>query len=225
MAAARSFTTSEAADPRMSTEAAPPPFRLPLIAILRGIHAHEASAHVRALVEEGYDAIEIPLNSPDWADSIGSAARAADRDIWIGGGTVLRQHDVDVLHGLGARFIVTPNTDPAVIRHAVRLGLQVVAGFATATEAFAALDAGAQMLKLFPASTYGTQHVRALRAVLPPVPLFVVGGVTPLTLADFLSAGSAGAGIGGELYKPGQSVERTRQGARAFKQAYLESMP
>lgn len=225
MAAARSFTTSEATDPRMSTEAAASPFRLPLVAILRGIHAHEASAHVRALVEEGYDAIEIPLNSPDWAGSIGIAAREADSATWIGGGTVLRERDVDALHGLGARFIVTPNTNPAVIRHAVRLGLQVVAGFATATEAFAALDAGAQMLKLFPASTYGTQHVRALRAVLPPVPLFVVGGVTPLTLADFLSAGSAGAGIGGELYKPGQTVERTRQGARAFKQAYLESMP
>lgn len=225
MAAARSFTTSEATEPHMSTEAATSPFRLPLIAILRGIPAHEALAHVQALAEEGYDAIEIPLNSPNWADSIGTAAREAGRDLWIGGGTVLHQRDVDVLHGLGARFIVTPNTDPAVIRHAVQLGLQVVAGFATPTEAFAALGAGAQMLKLFPASTYGTQHVRALRAVLPPVPLFVVGGVTPLTLADFLSAGSAGAGIGGELYKPGQTVERTRQGARAFKQAYLESMP
>ncbi len=225
MAAVRSSTTSEATDPQMSTETATSPFRLPLIAILRGIHAHEAPAHVLALVEEGYDAIEIPLNSPDWASSIGTAVREAGRNVWIGGGTVLREHDVDVLHGLGARFIVTPNTNPAVIRHAVQLGLQVVAGFATPTEAFAALDAGAQMLKLFPASTYGTQHVRALRAVLPPVPLFVVGGVTPLTLADFLSAGSVGAGIGGELYKPGQAVERTRQGARAFKQAYLESMP
>ena len=81
------------------------------------------------------------------------------------------------------------------------------------------------MLKLFPAATYGTQHVRALRAVLPAVPLFVVGGVTPLNLADFLSAGSMGAGIGGELYKPGQPVERTREHARAFRQAYLEHTP
>lgn len=224
MAAARSFITSEANDPHMSTEAATSPFRLPLIAILRGIQAHEAPVHVRALIDEGYDAIEIPLNSPDWAGGIGNAVREAGSDAWIGGGTVLHERDVEVLHGLGARFIVTPNTNPGVIRHAVRLGLQVVAGFATATEAFAALDAGAQMLKLFPASTYGTLHVRALRAVLPPVPLFVVGGVTPLTLADFLSAGSIGAGIGSELYKPGQAVERTRQGARAFKLAYLESM-
>jgi 2-dehydro-3-deoxyphosphogalactonate aldolase len=209
----------------MSIATAPCPFRLPLIAILRGIRADEALSHVQALLEEGYDAIEIPLNSPDWDNSIGAAIRDFGDHAWIGGGTVLRTQDVNVLATLGARFIVTPNANPELIRHAVQRGLQVVAGFATATEAFAALDAGAQMLKLFPASTYGMQHVRALRAVLPPVPLFVVGGVTPSTLADFLSAGSVGAGIGGELYKPGQPVERTRQGARAFRQAYLESMP
>lgn len=209
----------------MSSEPAPCPFHLPLIAILRGIHADEALAHVQALVEEGYDAIEVPLNSPDWARSIELAIRDFGDRAWIGGGTVLRTRDVDLLATLGARFIVTPNTNPALIRHAVGRGLQVCAGFATPSEAFAALDAGAQMLKLFPASTYGTQHVRALRAVLPPVPLFVVGGVTPSILADFLSAGSLGAGIGGELYTPGQAVECTRQRARAFRQAYLESMP
>jgi len=208
-----------------SAETGTSPFRLPLIAILRGIRADEALAHVQALVEEGYDAIEIPLNSPDWVNSIGAAAREFGDRVWIGGGTVLRTQNVDALAALGASFIVTPNTDATVIRHAVDRGLQVCAGFATASEAFAALDAGAQMLKLFPASTYGTQHVRALRAVLPPVPLFVVGGVTPLNLADFLSAGSVGAGIGGELYKPGQTVERTRKSARAFKQAYLEYTP
>ena len=209
----------------MAVATATSPFRLPLIAILRGIRADEALAHVQALVEEGYDAIEVPLNSPAWADSIGAAIRAFGGEAWIGGGTVLRLQDVDALAAIGARFVVTPHVDAALIRHAVGRGLQVVAGFGTATEAFAALDAGAQMLKLFPASTYGPQHVRALRAVLPPVPLFAVGGVTPRTLADYLSAGSAGAGIGGELYKPGQPVGRTRQGARAFRQAYLESTP
>ncbi len=214
-----------ASDRDMSAETATSPFRLPLIAILRGIRADEALAHVQALVEEGYDAIEIPLNSPGWANSIGAAIRDFGDRTWIGGGTVLRTQDVDTLTALGASFIVTPNTNPALIRYAVDRGLQVCAGFATPSEAFAALDAGAQMLKLFPASTYGPRHVRALCAVLPSVPLFVVGGVTPLTLADYLSAGSVGAGIGGELYKPGQAVERTRQGARAFKQAYLESMP
>lgn len=198
------------------------PFRLPLIAILRGITPGETLAHVQALVEEGYDAIEIPLNSPDWADSIGAAVRTFGDKAWIGGGTVLRERDVDTLEALGARFIVTPNTRPELIRHAVDSGLQVVAGFATASEAFAAIDAGAQMLKLFPASVYGPDLIRALRAVLPRLPLFVVGGVNPATLHSYLSAGSTGAGIGGELYKPGQPVERTHDSARAFRQAYLE---
>jgi len=198
------------------------PFRLPLIAILRGITPGETLAHVQTLVDEDYDAIEIPLNSPDWADSIGAAARSFGDKAWIGGGTVLRERDVDALEALGARFIVTPNTRPELIRYAVNRGLRVVAGFATASEAFAAIDAGAQMLKLFPASVYGPDLIRALRAVLPPLPLFVVGGVNPATLHGYLSAGSTGAGIGGELYKPGQPVERTRDSARAFRQAYLE---
>ncbi|WP_372014864.1 2-dehydro-3-deoxy-6-phosphogalactonate aldolase [Pseudoxanthomonas sp. 10H] len=201
------------------------PFRLPLIAILRGIGPADAAAHVGALVEEGYDAIEIPLNSPDWAQSIGTVAREHGGHAWIGGGTVLRPAEVDTLQHLGARFVVTPNTNPALIRHAVAGGMQVVAGFATASEAFAALDAGAQMLKLFPASTYGPGHVRALRAVLPAVPLFVVGGITPVTLADYLAAGSIGAGIGGELYRPGQPVERTRANARAFRLALPRHQP
>ncbi len=205
-------------------ETSPSPFRLPLIAILRGIPADEALGHVQALVEEGYDAIEIPLNSPRCIESIGSAIRNFGHRAWIGGGTVLHLQGVDALADVGARFVVTPHVDAGLIRHAVRRGLHVVAGFGTATEAFAALDAGAGMLKLFPASTYGPQHVRALRAVLPPVPLFAVGGVTPVTLADFLAAGSTGAGIGGQLYKPGQAVERTRQGARAFRQAYLDAV-
>jgi 2-dehydro-3-deoxyphosphogalactonate aldolase len=201
---------------------ASPLFRLPLIAILRGIRPQEAQEHIGALIEEGYDAIEVPLNSPEWENSVGPAVQAFGERAWIGGGTVLRETDVDALVRLGARLMVTPNTNPDVIRHAVRQGLSVAAGFATASEAFAALDAGAQMLKLFPASTYGAGHVRALRAVLPPVPLFVVGGVTPLSLPEYLSAGCTGAGIGGELYRPGQSASRTRESARAFKQAYLD---
>jgi 2-dehydro-3-deoxyphosphogalactonate aldolase len=199
-----------------------PPFRLPLIAILRGIRPEEAVAHVGALIEEGFDAIEIPLNSPDWSASIGAVVREFGGKAWIGGGTVLREQDVDTLLDLGARFIVTPNTNPPLIRHAAERGLQVVAGFATASEAFAAIEAGAQMLKLFPASVYGPSLVSALRAVLPPLPLFVVGGVTPATLPAYLSTGSTGAGIGGELYKPGQPVEATRQHARAFRQALPE---
>lgn len=198
------------------------PFRLPLIAILRGIEPKDVLAHVRVLLEEGYDAIEIPLNSPDWAVSIRTAVREFGKDAWIGGGTVLREEDVGTLLGIGVRFIVTPNTHPPLIRYATERGLQVVAGFATASEAFSAIAAGAQMLKLFPALVYGPSLVRALRAVLPPVPLFVVGGVTPAALPGYLSAGSSGAGIGGELFKPGQSLATTREHARAFRNALLE---
>ena len=198
------------------------PFRLPLIAILRGITPDDTSAHVRALVEEGFDAIEIPTNSPAWQDSVAIAAREFRVDAQIGAGTVLTLAHVDALVDAGGTLAVTPNTNPAVIRHAVERGLLVAAGCATASEAFAALDAGALLLKLFPASIYGPAMVRALRSVLPPAPLFAVGGVTPHTLPGFLSAGCAGAGIGGELYKPGQSVDATRSHARAFRQAYLD---
>ena len=198
------------------------PFVLPLFAILRGITPADVPAHVGALVEEGYDAIEIPTNSPDWARSVRIAAEAFGDRAWIGAGTVLTTADADALRAAGGRLMVTPNTRPPVIRHAVERGLQVAAGVATASEAFDALDAGAQMLKLFPASVYGPAMVRALRSVLPPVPLFAVGGVTPDTLSGYLSAGCQGAGIGGELYKPGQPVERTREHARRFRQAYLD---
>jgi 2-dehydro-3-deoxyphosphogalactonate aldolase len=198
------------------------PFALPLIAILRGITPADVPAHVGALVEEGYDAIEIPTNSRDWARSVRIAAEAFGERAWIGAGTVLTTADADALRAAGGRLMVTPNTRPPVIRHAVERGLQVAAGVATASDAFDALDAGAQMLKLFPASVYGPAMVRALRSVLPPVPLFAVGGVTPDTLSGYLSAGCQGAGIGGELYKPGQPVERTREHARRFRQAYLD---
>lgn len=199
------------------------PFRLPLIAILRGIRPDEAAAHVAALIDEGYDAIEVPLNSPEWRDSIAAVMARFGAQALIGGGTVLRDDDVDALVALGARFAVTPNTRPALIGHATARGLPIVAGVATASEAFAAIDAGAPMLKVFPASVYGPTLVRALRAVLPPVPLFVVGGVTPATLGDYLAAGSDGAGIGSELYRPGQPPERTREHARQFREAYEDA--
>ncbi len=207
----------------MTVTDAAPLFKLPLIAILRGITPDATLEHVGALVDAGFDAIEIPLNSPNWADSIARAQQAYGQRAWIGGGTVLRDADVDTLVEIGARFIVTPNTRPSLIRHAVERGLIVVAGFATASEAFDAIDAGAQLLKLFPAATYGAGHVRALRSVLPAsVPVYVVGGVNTATLADFLAQGAAGAGIGGELYKPGQSLQLTQSHARAFVQAYQD---
>jgi len=198
------------------------PFQLPLIAILRGITPAEVDAHVDALVEEGFDAIEIPTNSPDWQDSVRRSVARHGHHACIGAGTVLENAHLDALLAAGGRLMVTPNTDPPLIRRAVAEGLWVAAGFATASEAFQALRAGAQVLKLFPASIHGPALVRALRSVLPPVPLFAVGGVSPLTLASYLSAGCQGAGTGGDLYQPGQPVAATRDNARRFRQAYLD---
>jgi 2-dehydro-3-deoxyphosphogalactonate aldolase len=196
------------------------PTRLPLIAILRGIRPEEALDHAQALVDAGFDAIEIPLNSPDWALSVRRVAEAFGDRALVGGGTVLRNEDADALADAGGRLVVTPNTRPSLIAHAVQRGLRVAAGFATASEAFDALDAGAQALKLFPATTYGPGHVKALRAVLPPVPLFAVGGITPENLGDYLRAGCVGAGLGSDLYRPGQDAARTTAQARAFVAAY-----
>jgi len=206
-------------------DAARLPFRLPLIAILRGITPNEVLAHVNALVDEGFDAIEVPTNSPDWQSSVAIAARAFPVDVHIGAGTVLTTAHVEALLAADGTLAVTPDTRPDLIRHAVKRGLLVAAGCGSASEAFAACEAGAHLLKLFPASVYGPAMARALRSVLPPVPLFAVGGVTPDTLPGFLSAGCAGAGIGGELYSPGQSVDRTRQQARVFRQAFLDHTP
>jgi 2-dehydro-3-deoxyphosphogalactonate aldolase len=199
------------------------PTRLPLIAILRGIRPGEALAHVQVLVDAGFDAIEIPLNSPDWVVSVRAVVAGFGARALVGGGTVLRPEEADTLAATGARLAVTPNTRPALIAHAVAHGLHVAAGFATASEAFDALDAGAQALKLFPATTYGPGHVKALKAVLPPVPLFAVGGITPDNLGDYLRAGCVGAGLGSDLYKPEQDTVRTATAARAFVTAYREA--
>jgi len=199
------------------------PTQLPLIAILRGIRPEDALAHTEALIDAGFDAIEIPLNSPDWQTSLREVSARFGARALIGGGTVLRPEQVDALAETGAKLVVTPNTRPSLINHAVKRGLYVAAGFATASEAFDALDAGAQALKLFPATTYGPAHVKALRAVLPPVPLFAVGGITPSNLAEYLRAGCIGAGLGSDLYKPDQDLARTTQMARAFVSAYRDA--
>jgi 2-dehydro-3-deoxyphosphogalactonate aldolase len=196
---------------------------MPLIAILRGIRPDEALAHVSALIAAGFDAIEIPLNSPDWQASIQLAAQHVGERAWIGGGTVLTISDVDTLQAIGARLVVAPNTNPVLIRHAVAGNLKIVPGIGTPTEAFDALEAGAQALKVFPATTYGPEFIRALRSVLPPVPLYAVGGITPQNLGAYLEAGCAGAGLGSQLYRPAQSVSRTELMAKAFLQAFQEA--
>jgi len=200
--------------------------KLPLIAILRGITPDEVLEHVEVLLAEGFDAVEIPLNSPNWQDSIGKTVQAYGSRALIGGGTVLKPQMVDQLHALGGQLVVTPNTQPEVIRRAIGYGMTVCPGCATATEAFTALDAGAQALKIFPSVSFGPDYIKALKAVLPPeIPVFAVGGITPENLHLYLQAGCIGAGLGGDLYRAGQPVSRTRQQAAAFVQAYRSAAP
>lgn len=197
------------------------PTALPLIAILRGITPDEVVEHVEALIEAGFDAIEIPLNSPDWQRSIPLAVETAGKRALVGAGTVLSPEAAAQVADLGGHLMVTPNTDPATIRKARERNLYTAIGFMTPTEAFAALAAGAQSLKLFPSSILGPSYIKGIRAVLPPdVPLLAVGGVTPENLGQFLDAGCIGAGLGSDLYKPGQPVSRTREKAAAFVKAY-----
>lgn len=199
--------------------------KLPLIAILRGITPDEAREHVAAILDAGFDAVEIPLNSPDWETSIGDiVANFGDRAL-IGGGTVLKPEQVDRLAEMGCKLIVTPNTQPEVIRRAVSHGMTVCPGCATASEAFTALEAGAQALKIFPSSAFGPDYIKALKAVLPAdVPVFAVGGVTPENLPLWLQAGCVGAGLGSDLYRAGQPVSRTIEQAKAFVNAYQEAV-
>ena len=199
--------------------------KIPLIAILRGVTPEEALAHVGAVINAGFDAVEIPLNSPRWQQSIPAIVEAFGEQALIGAGTVLQPEQVDELAKMGCRLIVTPNIQADVIRRAVGYGMTGCPGCATATEAFTALDAGAQALKVFPSSAFGPDYIKALKAVLPPeIPVFAVGGVTPENLSQWIDAGCAGAGLGSDLYRAGQSVERTAQQATAFVKAYREAV-
>jgi 2-dehydro-3-deoxyphosphogalactonate aldolase len=183
----------------------------PVVAILRGVRPTEALEHVQALHAAGILGVEIPLNSPDPLESIAAVARTFGGRMAIGAGTVLTSEAADQVATAGGTFIVSPNTAPAVIRRAVELGMDAAPGFATATEAFTALGAGARHLKLFPASTYGSGHLKQLRAVLPAETIvWAVGGVGAQDMAEWWGAGAKGFGIGGELYRPGQSADETR---------------
>ncbi|MEQ9720080.1 2-dehydro-3-deoxy-6-phosphogalactonate aldolase [Yersinia alsatica] len=197
---------------------------VPLIGILRGITPTEVHDHVAALLNAGFDAVEIPLNSPQWEVSISQAVAEFGHRALIGAGTVLKPEQLEILAGMGSKLVVTPNTQPVVIRRAVELGMTVCAGCATASEAFTAIDAGAHALKIFPSVSFGPDYIKALKAVLPPeVPVFAVGGITPENLHIYLAAGCVGAGLGGDLYRAGQSVSQTVQQAAAFIQAYKDA--
>jgi 2-dehydro-3-deoxyphosphogalactonate aldolase len=188
----------------------------PIVAILRGVRPDEVGDHAAALYRAGVRAVETPLNSPEPLESVARLARAYGDRMAVGGGTVLEPGQVDTLAEAGAGFVVSPNTDADVIRQALTRGLTPAPGFATATEAFAALKAGARHLKLFPAGALGPDYLKQLKAVLPSeASIWAVGGVGPADLAAWRAAGAKGFGLGGELYRPGQTPEVTAEKARA----------
>jgi len=186
----------------------------PLIAILRGIQPGEVEAVGEALVEAGILIIEVPLNSPRALDSIARLARRLDGRALVGAGTVLRAAEVAEVVAAGGEIVVSPNTNRDVIEATVRAGLVSAPGYFTPSEAFAAIEAGAHALKLFPAEAAPPAVVKAQRALLPPaIPLVVVGGITPDKLAPYRAAGADGFGLGSALYRPGRSAAEV--GARA----------
>ena len=194
---------------------------LPLIAILRGIAPDEAVPVGLALAEAGFRIIEVPLNSPQPLRSIELLARALGSRCLVGAGTVMSAAQVAAVEQAGGRLIVMPHGDPAVIRAAKSQGLLCAPGVATPTEGFAALAAGADALKLFPAELLSPPVLKALRAVFPSDTLFLpVGGITPQNLAAYAAAGASGFGLGSALYKPGLAVEQVRANARAFVEAW-----
>lgn len=194
---------------------------LPLVAILRGVQPAEVEGIADALYAEGFRVIEVPLNSPDALDSIARLARRMPADAVVGAGTVLSVQAVADVQAAGGRIIVMPHADTSVICAAKARGLACVPGAATPTEAFAALHAGADAVKLFPAELVTPTVVKAMRAVLPKsLRLLPVGGITPDNMGPYLQAGAAGFGLGSALYSPGLSAAEVGQRARAFVQAW-----
>ena len=195
-----------------------------LVAILRGLTPARAPEVGAALVDCGFRTIEVPLNSPEPFDTIKLLAGAHGATCLIGAGTVLTPAEVDSVHAVGGRLIVAPNCDADVIRRAIGLGMRVLPGVGTATEAFSALRAGATELKLFPASTYGSGHLKALKSVLPKhVKIFPVGGIGSQDIAEWLASGADGFGFGGELFKPAYTLAELTKRARDLVQALRES--
>ncbi|MFK7877082.1 MAG: 2-dehydro-3-deoxy-6-phosphogalactonate aldolase [Paracoccaceae bacterium] len=194
---------------------------LPLIAILRGVRPIEAVEIAQALCDTGISTIEVPLNSPDPLDSISAIKSALGDRALIGAGTVLSVEDVQNVADAGGEIIVSPDCKPAVIRATKARGLQSWPGVFTPTEAFAALDAGADGLKLFPGSMAGTGGLKAMRAILPQgTQIYAVGGAGADNFADWITASADGFGLGTALYQPGLTANQVAERARTIVAAY-----
>ncbi len=205
----------------MTASVAWPALRRNLVAILRGIRPDEIEAAVDGLIEAGFEAIEVPLNSPDPFLSIEKARKLAPANVLIGAGTVLDVAQVDRLNDVGGNLLVTPNVDPDVIRRAVAHGMVTMPGVFTASEALLAAKSGAAALKFFPASVLGPNGISAIKAILPPhLPLGAVGGVSDANFADYWKVGVRAFGLGTSLYKPGDEVSVIRERAVKNVAAY-----
>lgn len=200
--------------------------RLPLVAILRGVRPDESTPILMALIDAGFHIIETPLNSPQPFETIRLMRLVAPKDALIGAGTVRTESDVAAVAEAGGDLIVMPHADAAIIKAAKARGLIALPGVATPTEAFAALDAGADALKAFPAEMILPTVVKAWRAVIPAdVPILPVGGVTPASMAAYIAAGADGFGLGSALYKPGDSAKKVAENAAAFVGAWRKIKP
>jgi 2-dehydro-3-deoxyphosphogalactonate aldolase len=196
---------------------------LPLVAILRGLKPENARAIGDALVEAGFGIIEVPLNSPEPFRSIEILAKAMPESVLVGAGTVLEPGAVDRVRDAGGRLIVMPHGEVEVVRRAKELGLACTPGVATPTEGFAALKAGADALKIFPAELIPPTVVKAWRAVLPKDTIVLpVGGIKPDSMKPYREAGADGFGLGSALFAPAMGADEVARNARAFASAWRE---
>jgi 2-dehydro-3-deoxyphosphogalactonate aldolase len=199
--------------------------RLPLIAILRGVKPEEVIGIGEALVAHGFTMIEVPLNSPEPLASINALRKALPADVLVGAGTVMRIKEVIAAQAAGGELTVMPHTDIRVIKAAKAFGTVALPGIATPTEAFAALAAGADGLKLFPAELIAPSVLKAMLAVLPKGTVTLpVGGITPEGMRPYIEAGAKGFGLGSALYKPGMSAAEVAERARLFAAALPASL-
>jgi 2-dehydro-3-deoxyphosphogalactonate aldolase len=197
-----------------------------IIAILRGITPTETLAVCDALVRAGITMIEVPLNSPEALRSIEDAAKVFDGRALVGAGTVLSRADVDGVADAGGRFVVSPDTNPAVIGATLERGMTSYPGVFTPSDAFTAIRSGATGLKFFPAEILGPKGIKAMKAVLPPeIPLYAVGGANPDNFAEYFAAGCAGFGLGTYIFKPGMSAADVAERATAAVAAYDQGKP